>query len=599
MEDSTFGSKGNLSKAEYGSDLVVDLMHAFGIEYVALNPGASFRWLHDSLVNFGGNKKPNKMPEVITCTHEETSVAIAHGYAKAKGKPMAVVCHNVVGLQHATNAIFNAWCDRVPIIVLGGTGYMDHIRRRPIEWHHSALLQGNIVRDIVKWDDQPFSIGSIPESFIRGYRIATTEPQGPVYICYDADIQAPKIETSVTIPDLTQYPHPSPQAADQGSIDQIAQWLIEAENPVIIADYVGRTIEGYNFLIELAELLSVPVIDIGGRHNFPSNHPLDLTGSNQQLISQADFILGLDVRDLYENTHVQDMQTGRYTPIVKSSVKIAHISLWDQRFTSLIPDLHRSHPMDLFLPADTTAALPQLINASRLMLDKEQRLTKEKILKRLAWAKDKHNSMRAQWLATATSQGKEKPIALSYLANELWGKIKDEDWALVNGSLRSWPRQIWDFTNPSQHLGESAGGGLGYGIGASIGAALALKDKGTLCVNFQSDGDMLYTDSALWTAAHHQIPLLSVTYNNRSYYNDEAHQYNTAIARNRDPERRGIGIHLRDPEVNFAQLAMSMGVYGEGPIESPTDIGPALERAIQIVKEEKRPALVDIICQNN
>ncbi len=582
------------SNAAYGSDIVVDMMRAYDIEYVAFNPGASFRWLHDSLANYGGNK----MPEIITCTHEETAVAIAHGYGKAKGKPMAVICHNVVGLQHATMAIFNAWCDRVPIVVLGGTGYMDHIRRRPIEWYHSALVQGNIVRDIVKWDDQPFSIGSVPESFIRGYRIATTEPQGPVYICYDADIQAPKLEEPMAISDITRYPPPSPQPADPESIERLAQWLIEAESPVIVADYVGRTAKGYKLLIELADLLSVPVLDKGGRHNFPSTHPLDLTGAEAEVLGQADLLLALDVRDLYGTTHSQDIATGQYTPLIHSDIKVAHISLWEQRFTSLIPDLNRLHQMDLFMPADTTAALPQLVEAARNALSKAGSSVKEKMSKRFAWAEEKHNAMRRQWLAKANEASKEKPIALSHLAKQVWDQIKGEDWVLVNGSLRSWPRNIWDFSKPGQYLGTSAGGGLGYGMGASIGAALALKDTGTICVNFQSDGDMLFANSALWTAAHHRIPLLIVTYNNRSYYNDEAHQYNTAIARDRDPERRGIGIHLRDPEVNFAKLAQSFGVYGEGPIESPKDIAPAIERALKVVKEQRLPALVDVVCQN-
>src|SRR4029453_5854916 len=147
-------------QAEWGSDVVVDLLKAFEIEYVAINPGATFRGLHDSLVNYGG-KQP---PEIIPCTHEEIAVALAHGYARAKGKPMGAAVHNVVGLQHASMAIYNAWADRVPLIVMGGPGPMDTGNRRPwIDWVDTALVQGNLVRDFVKWDDQPASVEAVPD----------------------------------------------------------------------------------------------------------------------------------------------------------------------------------------------------------------------------------------------------------------------------------------------------------------------------------------------------------------------------------------------------------------------------------------------------
>src|SRR5437016_11831401 len=165
-----------MGDAQYGSDLIVDALRALGIEYAALNPGATFRGLHDSLVNYGGNERPG----IIQCCHEEIAVAVAHGYAKAAGKPMAAIVHDVVGLQHASMAIFNAWCDRTPILVMGGTGPMNTSKRRPwIDWIHTALVQGNWVRDFVKWDDQPVGIEAIPSSMMRGYRIAMSDPTGP------------------------------------------------------------------------------------------------------------------------------------------------------------------------------------------------------------------------------------------------------------------------------------------------------------------------------------------------------------------------------------------------------------------------------------
>ncbi|HEY4911391.1 MAG TPA: thiamine pyrophosphate-binding protein, partial [Methylomirabilota bacterium] len=194
----------------YGSDLVVELLHAVGIEHVAINPGATFRGLHDSLVNYAGTRGP----ELVLTTHEEIAVALAHGYAKAKGKPMAAVVHDIVGLQHASMAIFNAFCDHVPILVLGATGPMDTTRRRPwIDWIHTALVQGTQVRDYVKLDDQPASVGAIPEAFLRAWRLARTEPQGPVYLCLDAALQEEALERPVPLPDVARFqPATAPHA---------------------------------------------------------------------------------------------------------------------------------------------------------------------------------------------------------------------------------------------------------------------------------------------------------------------------------------------------------------------------------------------------
>ncbi len=593
MQNSRLQPQRNLPEAAYGSDLIVDMMRAFDIEYVALNSGASFKWLHDSLANYGGNANP----EIITCCHEETAVALAHGYAKAKGKPMAAAVHNVVGLQHAAMAIFNAWCDRAPVIVLGGTGPMDLTTRRPMDWRHSALVQGNLVRDFVKWDDQPHTVTSVPESFIRGYRVATTEPQGPVYICYDADVQAARVENSGFIPDVGRYAPATLPQADPQALRQAATWLLASESPVIVADYVGKNPDACHALIELAELLAIPVVDVMGRYNFPSNHPLDLTGAKEEVLGQADLILGLEVRDLFDALHVRDPHTRLSSPVISPRVRIIHMSLWEQRIRSWVPDIQRLCPVDLNIPADTTVALPHLVTLCREMRSQDE-AAEERYRKRFAHIQARHQTLRQQWRAKAEETRNERPVSTAKLAQEVWGAIKSDDWVLVNGQLDGWSRRIWDFTRPGQFLGASAGGGLGYGIGASIGAALALKDSGTLCIDLQPDGDLLYTNSALWTAAHHRIPLLIVMFNNRSYYNSERHAINVAQERERDMERRYIGTRLEHPTVNFAQLAQSMGVYGEGPIESPDQIAPALQRALKVVREHRAPALVDVICQN-
>ena len=570
----------------YGSDLIVDVLRALDIEYAALNPGATFRGLHDSLVNYGGNTRPG----IIQCCHEEIAVAIAHGYAKAAGKPMAAILHNVVGLQHGSMAIFNAWCDRAPVLLLGGTGPMAVEKRRPwIDWIHTALVQGQAVRDYVKWDDQPASLPSIPEAIVRGYRIAMTEPQGPVYLCFDAELQEMPLEERIPVPDVDRFAPPSPIAADPAALDRAATLLRNAERPVIVADYLGRTPAAVPALVRLAELLAAPVIDLGGRFNFPSTHPLDLTAAAAELLPTADVVLALDVIDLHGALARTDRLTRKSEPIVRESARIVHITLSELGIRSWVTGYQRLVPVDLPILADTALALPALVaRLDGLAAESGRRRT------RLDELRAKHDAVRRAVRARCEASWDDRPIAPSRLTAEVWEALRGEDWVLAGGA-DAWVRDLWEWTQPHQYLGHSGGAGLGYCAGASIGAALAHQGSEKVCVDLQADGDLLYTPSAIWTAAHHRIPLLFVMYNNRSYFNDEHHQALVAKARQRSVENRVVGIRIEDPPVDFAGMARAFGAHGEGPIEDPSLIGPAVRRALRAVKDERRPALVDVV----
>ena len=580
------------SRAAYGSDIIVDLMKAYEIEYAALNPGATFRGLHDSIVNYGGNT----MPQIILCNHEEIAVAVAQGYAKAKNRPMAAIVHNVVGLLHAAMAIYTAWLDRTPLLVMGGTGPMAVETRRPwIDWIHTALVQGNAIRDYVKWDDQPASLQGIVESFIRGYRIATTEPQGPIYLCWDAALQEQRLDSPVAIPDINRYAPPSVAQADPSALAKAARWLIESANPVILADYVGRTPEAVPLLVRLAESLAIPVIDLGSRLNFPNTHPLDLAGAEAELLPNADVVLALDVFDIEKAISTVDRTARIPRSQLKSGARLIHISFNDFMVRSWAQEYGRLQPIDLPIAADTSLAIPALTDLCRSAVEADGAL-RTRVDRRRKSLEQMHRALRDTWRAAADRAGNEKPIALARLASDLWDVVKNEDWVLVNRSLRGWTRRLWSWTTTKPYVGAHMGGGVGYGIGHSVGAALAL-GKTQLCIDIQPDGDLLYTPSALWTAAHHRIPLLIVMYNNRSYFNDEEHQILMAKARNRPVENAHIGQRMDNPPVDFASMAKSFGIEAWGPIEEPGEIRPALERAMRYVLKERKPALVDVITQ--
>ena len=576
----------------YGSDLIVKILKQLGIEYVAFNPGATFRGLHDSLVNYGGNSKP----EIIQCCHEEISVAIAHGYAKATGKPMVAVLHDVVGLQHASMAIFNAWCDHVPVLLLGGTGPMDTTRRRPtIDWIHSALVQGNQIRDYVKWDDQPHNIYSVPNSLLRAYITGITLPKGPVYVCLDIDVQENVIKSNKPVPEINTFSLPTSPGPDPCSLEQIAQYLCKAEFPVVVSDYIGREEKAVNKLQELAEMLSMPVMDAGKWHRsviFPNNHPLDLTGAEDEMLERADLVLALDVEDLYGILHKTWNCEGRANPLIKTKSKVVQISLKELQRNSWVSTQQEFQPVDVSLTADPAIALPQLVVLCNKLLKSHGDNRREERFRELA---HKHHRLRSEWLERAESDAAKHPIAVSWLAHQIWQEIKGKNWVLTNGTLKGWARKIWDWDTTKRFMGVSGGAGLGYGIGASVGVALAFRDTDKLCIDLQDDGDFLFAPSALWTAAHYKLPLLIIINNNRSYNNSERHQAQVAMSRNRDLKNAKIGTQLDNPEIDYTMLARSFGLHAEGPVTDPGKIAETIRRAIDVVLNDRRPVLVDVV----
>jgi len=568
----------------FGSDLIVDIFKHYELEYAALNPGSTFRALHDSMVNYGGNR----LPEMITCSHEEIAVGIAHGYAKATGRPMLAIVHNLVGLLHATFGIFYAYLDRVPVIVVGGCGAMSIPQRRSIDWVHNATLQGNAVRDYVKWDDQPFSIDSIPESFARAYRVATTEPRGPVYVCFEMTLQETKLQSEIRLPSKERL-QAAPLQGDLPSIRRAAEVLAQAENPVIVVDYLGRDPSSFHTLIALAERLGAAVIDLNSRLNFPNTHPLCLTGS--EVLRNADVILTLDVRDLYNTFFEIDRDSGAHARIISPTARIIDIGLGDLGISKWSHDYERLQEVDLQIIGDTRVVLPLLFD------DLEGFLKDRKLLinDRSQHHAMTHEKLRSGWFEVASQDWDANPMTTARLAHEIWQVIKNEDWVLTANTLNSWARRLWSFTRPEQHCGESLGTGTDFGI--SLGVALAYRGSKKLVVDIQPDGDLMFDPGGLWTAAHEKIPLLVVMYNNRGYYNDWGHQIRLAKQRGNPIERASIGMELNHPAPNFAKLAQSFDWYAEGPIEDPVQVGPALQRAIRAIRERGKPALIDTVTQ--
>ena len=574
-----------------GSDFMVDVIKSLGFEYMCANPGNSFRSLHESLINYGNNEKP----EFITCCHEESAVAMGHGYAKIEGKPLLVCVHGTVGLQHAAMAIYDAYCDRVPVILVLGNFSDAAARFGMVDWVHSAQDPAATIRDFVKWDDLPVSLTHFGESLVRAYRIATTPPTLPVAIVADHELQ------EYAIPDGQQLAVPrlsldTPPAGDPAAVAEAARLLVAAENPVLVVDRVARTPTGLSRMIELAETLQAAVIDRNNRMNFPTRHRLNQTEAARAAISNADVIAGLELTDFWSTVHSVRGQVHReIEPATKPGTKLISITANDLYMKDNYQELQRYQPVDLAIAGDAEATLPALIEEVKRRITDDRKRVFEDRGRKLAQAHDE--AMDAARDAAASGWD-ASPISTARLTMELWAQIKDEDWSLVSPCqfVSRWPLRLWPFEKHYQYIGGEGGYGVGYIAPASVGAALANRKHGRLTVSIQNDGDMMFAPGVLWTAAHHRIPILIVMHNNRAYHQEVMQVQIMANQHNRGIARARIGSVLEDPPIDYAKLAQSMGVHGEGPISDPKDLGPAIRRALEVVKRGE-PALVDVVTQ--
>ena len=574
------------SDQRWQSDIIVDLIKQYGFPYVALNPGASFRGLHDSMVNYGENQPP-----MLLCNHEKIAVQIAHGYAKATGSPMMAIVHDVVGLLHAPMGIYYAYIDRCPVFVVGATGPMDEKYRRPyIDWTHTAFAQGDVVRNFTKWDYQPGSIHGVPDSFARAYSIMMSEPQGPIYMCYDSALQESPLTEDVSIPPDYAVKVPSRIAPEAAAVEQAADMLVAADNPLLLTEYAARMPIGFNPTVELAETVGAAVFDTNKRLGFPNRHPLSVS-FHPDAFKGIDLVAALDVVDWTRGSHKLNTQTREITVVTAPECKWIDIGFADIEISKWATDYNKHHNWHLRVLGDPALTIPALTEACRARIDGNKKLASriEECKKEI---EGKHARQWQKWQDQVKEQWDQRPMTESRLAHEVWQVIKDEDWVLTANTLKEWVHKVWDFDKPYRHVGRELG--TGTQIGMSIGVALAHKGTGRLVVDLQPDGDLMFDLGALWIPIKYEIPMLVIMYNNRAYYNDWAHQIHMAHLRGTDPARAYIGMDLEAPPPDFSHIAKGMGWYAEGPIEDPKAVGPAIRRAIEQVKAGK-PALVDTI----
>lgn len=556
----------NTGGSVWGSDVIATMLRSLGYTYVAINPGASFRGLHDSLVNHLGNVDPR----ILLCLHEDNAVAIAHGWAKVAGTPMAVILHSNVGLMHGSMGLFNAWCDRVPMMVLGATGPVDAVRRRPwIDWLHTVQDQGALIRNFIKWDNQPASVAAAVEALIRADAMTRTAPCGPVYINLDAALQEQRLETMPDLPDLSRYRAPDPAAPSRASVERAAGLLRSAASPVILAGRTSRNPADWARRVALAEALNARVLtDLKVGAAFPTDHPLHvgapavfLDPARAEALGTADVVLSLDWLDL----------AGTLRQANQTRARIIQISLDHLLHNGFGMEHQALPPTDLHLQCAPDIGVHAIADALGVPPGTPP--------------------TEAPTQPALSPPPAEAPLDIGTMAGALGQGLADVVACLVRLPL-GWRGEAWQFRHPLDFLGNDGGAGIGSGPGMLVGAALALRGTGRLPVAVLGDGDTLMSVTAFWTAAHYRIPMLTVVANNRSFFNDEVHQERMARERQRPVENKWIGQHIGDPDIDLAAIARAEGLDGIGPVHTAGQLAEAVRQGVRLARAG-RSVLID------
>lgn len=555
------------------SDLMVQVLRDLEIEYVALNPGSSFEGLQESLINYG--ERPNHMPEVISAMHEGAAVDMAHGYGRSEGKPMCALLQGTVGLQNASMAIYQAYHGHTPMIILAGNDENNFLKV------HTGEDIAGLVRPYTKWDAQPETLEDTLVALQEAYRQSITPPCAPTLVVLNSEIQKEEAG-DLQVP---RYSASEVKAISQSQATIIAETLIQAKNPHISVGRL-RSKTGIDNAITLAELVGASVDSMAtfGPMSFPQRHALVGTGYDKNY----DFHLGLEIA-------AADVSiTGPHLKSVTDRDAAGIGFGWKED-----PNLKRRPTPDTLITEDAEASLPLIIHAveSRLTTSIsasiKERVKKHSIKNRDNRITSLHKAVekkRPGWHGT--------PVSLARLYAELWPMIKDLDWCLASPSnfTGRHHRELWDHDKPYSYLGQYPAAALGYCLGASAGAALAAKNRNRVVINIQGDGDFNFMPGTVWSAVHHQLPMLTIMHNNRAWHMELMYVQYMAGVRGRGTDRAHIGTTFRDPYINYAKLAEGYGMKSEGPISDPNEMVAALQRGVDAVKRGE-PYLIDVLTQ--
>ena len=558
-----------------GAEAFVELLNANGVEYLFLNPGTDTFPVQEAISKFKALGKP--APQVILCLHESVAMAAAHGYFAVTGRPQVVLVHVDLGTLQVGGALHNAQRGRIGVVLCAGRApstidqNVRGERSAGIHWIQEQADQGGIVRNYVKWEYELRSNASIHQVVQRAFQMASTEPCGPVYLTLPRELLMEKIK-SVVVPDVARHAAVTTPQADLDTLAEVADILLKAESPLIVAGDTGRHPEAVATLVELAETLGARVMPDNIRMSFPNTHPLCASGFGQPYLKDADAVLLID-RDIpYIPRQTKPRPDAKIIHISIDPIKL-DIPLW-------------VFPGDLFIHADSRKALPALTEILRKKITPPQRV---RLNDRFRKIEAENKQGREQQHAASAAKATQKPISAQWLGHCL-GEIVDEDMILVHEMAGA--AEI-ERTKPGTVFG-SGGSSLGFGLGGALGVKLASPDK--TVVSLMGDGCFVFgcPIATLWAASVYKAPFLSVIFNNQQYH---APKGGLGIRGNygKDSysEKTGVweGIDIV-PSPDYALIAQACSGWGQ-KVEDPAELLPALKKGLEQVRRGK-PVVIDV-----
>jgi acetolactate synthase-1/2/3 large subunit len=555
---------------ETAADAWLGLLAARGVEYLFANGGTDFAPVVEAYAK--GQSRGWRLPQVVIVPHENMGVAMAHGYAMVTGRPQAMMVHVGVGTANALNGLINASRQNVPILFTAGrtpiteSGAITAARNNYIHWAQEHFDQGGMLREFVKWDYELRHAEQVETVIDRALAIAKSEPQGPVYVTLPREILASDFANKKISQNSTIAPA-SPPGADMDAVEEVAKLLGGAQMPLLITANGGRTVESSRAIAQFVEAFAIPTIHYRPRHlALSTEHPMHCGWDPHALLKEADLVLVVDC----------DVPWIPKEGGPRPDAKVVHIG----------PDpLFARYPLrgfrtDVALTGMTTATLASLAERTRKHLSAN-------VESRRRTVEEKSSQVRSK---ARTDAGTAPAATTGKYLSACINKVLGEDSLLVN----EYPIVLEEMTirEPGRYFGNTAAGGLGWGMGAALGAKLACPEKTVVCA--LGDGSYMFGNP---TAAHYvseamRLPVLFVVANNARWAAVHRSTLST-YPKGHASAMKEPPFATLEPSPRFEHVIQASGGHGEAVTE-PKDLLPALERAMKVVKEEKRQALLNV-----
>ncbi|MBM2804386.1 MAG: acetolactate synthase [Deltaproteobacteria bacterium] len=567
-----------------GAEAFLAQMRALGsVRYMFANTGTDHGPLIEAMARTAGEDPRDIRPIVVP--HEQAAVSMAHGYYNVTQQPQMVLVHTLPGTANALGGVINAASANVPLFLCAGRtpiteGELRGGKSQNIHWRQESRDQGGVVREFVKWDYEIRTNQNLAAVVSRAYKIAMSEPRGPVYMTLPREWLAEALESTQVFTADALVPASKAQA-DQASLEKIAEWLIGAESPLIVTKYLGRNPEAVQYLVELADLLAIPVVQQLTNVNFPTDHPLYLGTQVTKYVRAADVLFFIDTDVPWEPPS---------RSVLRDGVKIIHLER-DPLFTG-IPGW--GFPADLPVTGCSDVSLPALNAIIREKLA-APKMMQEKLGERRKKIEAEHRVVISEMDASVEAVKNQQPIH-PYWLSKCIGDAMDDKTIIANETITSKLAEVIHLNRPGSMFNTPLAGHLGWGLGAAIGMKLGAPEATVIAA--EGDGSYMFCapTACHFTAQKYQIPFLTVIYNNQAW--------NASLNAARGLFPDGVAVRTRNfpgtdlsPSPNFELTAQACGAY-TARVEEPDQLPDALAKALKVVKEEKRQALLNVICKN-